>query len=117
MSHYKNIHIKEESVDYLKEYFEDGVDDMNFIMFGTSGIHGTRTDLDDIEECYEKYEEGHEDFSNYLTFLIIRPRMVSMLYGNIYVKKDEIPFLRKLEVNTANLFKIATCIRSSDRGV
>ena len=75
-------------LDELRERFPDGLaDSLNWIVASTSGTHGTYATLDDIER-------GESDT---LTVLIIMPRIVGMLYGNVQVEsQDDIDFLRRL---------------------
>ena len=78
-----------------------------FIMFSTSGVHGTYETLDEIEHIIKHgkytdgtpYAEGEDEGRPLpdLTVLIIHPRTVVLKYGNIIVETlDEVKFLRKL---------------------
>jgi len=89
----------------LKKIFPDGeADRMNFVLFSTSGVHGSYSTIEDIEASLEKYgilnegDEGLPDdyYGNKLTFLIVHPRIVSLKYGQVEVKALDIPFLKKL---------------------
>jgi len=108
-------------IDALKEIFPEGeANDMNFVMFSTSGIHGTHFDLDDIEESLKKYGD-EPDFlrnvdkddtdvpddyiRNYLTILVIHPRLVQLKYGVIEVILEDIPYLRKLAKSSVEVFE------------
>ena len=71
----------------LKAFFPDAkADDLNFVLFSTSGVHG----------CYSTIEECEADDMS-VTFLIVHPRLVCMRYGNV---KPETPedweFLKRL---------------------
>jgi len=93
------------SVAGLKEIFPDGeADRMNFVLFSTSGVHGSYNTIEDIEASLEKYgvlnedDEGLPDdyYGDRLTFLIVHPRIVSLKYGQVEVELSDIPFLKKL---------------------
>lgn len=87
----------------LKLIFPDGeANDLNFILFSTSGVHGNYSTIEEIEECLKKYGDDYEpkdddDYSVHLTGLIIQPRLVCMRYfGEMRVKLKDISFLKKL---------------------
>jgi len=62
-------------------------DDMNFVLFSTSGTHGT----------YRTIEEEEQEPGYGITFLIIHPRLVTSRYGTVYpVTPEDFQFLRKL---------------------
>lgn len=85
-------------MDDIRECFPDGkADDMNWLFLSTSGVHGSYKNLNDFEnEAYRK-ELEEEDIPFAITVLVIRPRTVVALYGEIEVKtKEEVEFLRRL---------------------
>lgn len=91
------------SVDDLKLYFPDAEANLdNWCLFSTSGTHGTYIALDDIERYFSdskrfiKEENGGEAYSPNLTVLVIRPRLVSMLYGHVTILQEDIPYLKQL---------------------
>ena len=82
----------------LKTMFPDGVaDGMNFVLFSTSGIHGSYTTIEE-HEAEPIYREGDEDaFDNEVTFVIVHPRIVAMKYGKVCPKtQEDYAFLKKL---------------------
>lgn len=79
------------------------MDDLNFVLFSTSGVHGSYRTLEDIEESFN--EESKEDLAWELTFVLVQPRLVSMTYGNVNVKKDRIDFLKKLRQNSWDIVR------------
>lgn len=92
-----DVHILN-GIEELREFFPDGeCDEMNFVLFSTSGIHGSYQTIEDIEEIFKINNASSEEE---LTTLIIQPRKVSMIYGNIKVKIDDIPFLKKLRMSS-----------------
>lgn len=76
----------------------------NFVLFSTSGVHGSYTTLEEIEECIAKFGEDFdpgddepEGFCGYkLTILIVQPRIVCLRYGNVRVRLEDIPYLRDI---------------------
>lgn len=69
----------------LREMFPDGkANEMNFVLFSTSGVHGSYQTIEDIETRIDTGEElGASDS---VTFLVVHPRMVWMRYGNAHPK-------------------------------
>lgn len=94
MEHYTMY--KFSAIGVLQEMFpESTCDSMNWVIFSTSGVHGTYTTLDDIER----------DGEGRLTVTILQPRKISIAYGEIEVTKEDVPFLRKLAQSTLQAFK------------
>lgn len=90
--HYQVFHTIK-TINDIKNVFPEGeVDELNWCVFSTSGVHGTYATLDEIEQ---EIADGEDTISD-LTVLVIMPRMVKMLYGNIQVNEEDIPYLRKL---------------------
>lgn len=76
----------------LKALFPAGeADAMNFVLFSTSGVHGSyRT----IEEEQEKPGVG-------VTFVVTHPRLVAMRYGIVFPESEEdFTFLKKLRATS-----------------
>ena len=94
----------------LRAMFPDGeANDMNFVLFSTSGVHGSYITIEDIEACIAKYgdepEFSDDDYPDdycgrSLTFLIVQPRIVCMRYGNARVTAADIPYLKKLRASS-----------------
>lgn len=81
------------AMETLRRWFPDGcADDLNFVLFSTSGVHGTyRT----IEEA-ERGDKGSE-----ITFLVIRPRVVQTFWGVCLPQTPEdFAFLRQLRASS-----------------
>jgi hypothetical protein len=76
----------------LRDFFPDAkADEMNFVLFSTSGIHGT---YQTIEESQEELKDGPPVG---ITFVIVQPRLVSVRYGNATPRnQDDIDFLKRL---------------------
>lgn len=78
------------SFEDLKELFpEPKADDLNFVLFSTSGVHGSYLT---IEEALEEKEEG----GNKVTVLVCHPRIVHMQYGEIKVTPENVEYLKRL---------------------
>lgn len=68
-----------EGMDAIRKFFPHGVaDEMNLILFSTSGVHGSYTTIEDIEEILNGTSE---ETDTELTFLIVQPRIVALRYG------------------------------------
>lgn len=92
--HYNNYGCKDaDGMDALLKMFPDGkADDMNFVLFSTSGIHGT---YGTIEEIGKKDEDGYTPTD--VTFLIVQPRICTVRHGNATPRNpDELQFLKDL---------------------
>lgn len=98
-------------LEFLKERFSRPPDDLNWVFFGTSGVHGTYTKANDIALLFdpEKQEEAMDVFGEdgevpsdcNITFLIVMPRLVSMIYGNATLRSmEDVDFIRELAAKT-----------------
>ncbi len=78
----------------LRAMFPDAkADRMNFVLFSTSGVHGSYTS---IEEDYQAWLNDEERYAG-ITFLIVHPRMVWMRYGTVIAaSQEDFDFLRAL---------------------
>jgi hypothetical protein len=77
-----------DGMEALRQLFPNGeADDLNFVLFSTSGVHGTyRT----IEAAEDEPEIG-------VTFLVVQPRIVGVRYGNCQPQTpDDFAFLKRL---------------------
>ncbi len=74
----------------LRECFPNGIaNEMNFVLFSTSGIHGSYTT---IEEASSEMEREPE-----ITFQIIQPRIVCIKYGTCKPESQkDLDYLSKL---------------------
>ena len=88
-----------EGMDALRGMFPDAkADEMNFVLFSTSGVHGT---YNTIEEA-ERFLSG-EDAEGYseVTFAIVHPRLVAMRYGVCNpASQDDIDYLKQLRASS-----------------
>jgi hypothetical protein len=83
----------------LRQLFPDGeADEMNAVLFSTSGAHGTYLTIEDVEQAMQDadYEGPH-----HVTFCVIQPRIVCMRYGNAEPRTaEDIEFLKKLRASS-----------------
>lgn len=80
-------------MDALRGMFPEGTaDELNFVLFSTSGVHGTYLRIEEAEE-YLKTGEGFGE----VTFVVVHPRLVAMRYGTCDPQnQDDIDFLKRL---------------------
>jgi hypothetical protein len=88
-------------MDALKALFPDArADYLNFVLFSTSGVHGTYTTIEDAENFINGIIEHPEDNAR-VTFLIIHPRIVGVRYGNCDPETmDDIRYLKALRATS-----------------
>jgi hypothetical protein len=79
----------------LREMFPDAhADELNFVLFSTSGLHGSYLTIEHAEKSLKSGEVKDPD---YVTYLIVHPRIVSLRYANCYPEtQDDIDFLKRL---------------------
>lgn len=76
----------------------------NFVLFSTSGVHGTYCTIEDIETSLKKYPDvtwaencEPDDWGHpWLTCLIVQPRLVTLRCGVILVELPDVPRLKEL---------------------
>lgn len=93
---------KQQGLNALRALFPDAkADEMNFVFFSTSGIHGS---YHTIEEEELKPETG-------VTFLVLQPRLVLTRYGVAFPKtEDDFVFLKKLRSSSQEAMLKAVAI-------
>jgi len=76
----------------LKAMFPTGdADEMNFVLFSTSGTHGS----------YQTLEEEETEPGTGVTFMVVQPRLVITRYGVVYPESDEdFALLKKLRATS-----------------
>lgn len=74
-AHYENAHLTDFS--QVRAFLDGGVDKLNWVFVGTDGVHGTTSKLNEWPETTE------------FTILIVRPRLVSCLYGSVEIPTQE----------------------------
>lgn len=84
--------------DALRKMFPEGeANEMNFVLFSTSGVHGSYAT---IEDAHAAVASASEDESTDVTFLIVQPRLVCLRYGNVTVTDDNVEYLKKLRASS-----------------
>ena len=88
----------------LRDFFPDAkAGELNFVLFSTSGVHGTYSTIEDAEADIArgfKNEDG-EDTTPSVTFLVVQPRIVCLRYGNCEPRTTEdIAFLKALRASS-----------------
>lgn len=81
----------EDGMRLLRELFPDAthIDEMNLVMFSTSGVHGSYCTIEDAE--------ADSPDERFVTFLVVHPRQVRMRYGNCIPRTPEdIAYLKSL---------------------
>lgn len=83
----------------LCEMFSEGkADELNFVLFSTSGVHGT---YDLIESAEARLNGEDPDGADDVTFVVVHPRMVAMRYGVCTPEsQDDIDFLKALRASS-----------------
>lgn len=90
-THYNNFRCTDENgMNALRELFPEGDADCdNFVLFSTSGVHGTYTTIESAENDLSK--------AIAITFLVIQPRVCTMRHGVCVPQtREEIAFLKTL---------------------
>lgn len=76
----------------LRQIFPEGkADHMNFVLFSTSGVHGTYMTIEDAEVSDDPE----------ITFLVIQPRVVFTMYGTVKpTRPEDFAFLKQLRATS-----------------
>jgi hypothetical protein len=99
-AHYNNYGcLSENGMAALREFFEGGANELNFVLFSTSGVHGTYGTIEDAEAEIArgfKDEDGNNTTPE-VTFLVVQPRICCLRHGNCEPRTaDDIAFLKQL---------------------
>lgn len=83
----------------LRELFPNAVaDENNFVLFSTSGVHGSYVTIEDCESELVSLRGGPLPL---VTFIIIKPRIVQTCYGNCRPETiDDCTFLKQLRMSS-----------------
>jgi hypothetical protein len=95
--------VSENAMLALKTLFPEAqADRENFVLFSTSGVHGSYMTIEDFEEKPNN-ERGWG-----ITFLVVQPRLVSLRFGNVAPQTaEDFTFLKRLrETSHAAVLKI-----------
>jgi hypothetical protein len=107
--HYSIYKLTGDGMEALKFLFPEGkANGKNLVLFSTSGVHGSYTEIEEVEEFLSgkvQYEDP-DDCPRYVTFLVIQPRLVCMRYGNVKPRTmDDIAFLKRLRDSSMKALK------------
>jgi hypothetical protein len=85
-----------DSMDALRGMFPEAkANALNFVLFSTSGVHGTYTTIEESEK-----ERGD------VTFLVVHPRLVALRYGTVAPQTiDDYIFLKKLRESSREVMR------------
>ena len=83
----------------LQAMFEEAkANELNFVLFSTSGVHGTYNTIEDAEDKLNNPESEH---ITEVTFLIVHPRLVALRYGTCNPQNmQDIEFLKALRASS-----------------
>jgi hypothetical protein len=88
----------------LRTMFPDGeANDLNFVLFSTSGVHGMYTTIEEAEAAWARgnKDEDGEDWTPHVTFLIVHPRIVCLRYGNCEPQSvEDFEYLKRLRATS-----------------
>lgn len=88
-----------EGMDALRGMFPDAkANELNFVLFSTSGVHGTYNTIEEAETFLGgDRKEGFKE----VTFVIVHPRLVAMRYGCCNPEtQDDIDYLKRLRASS-----------------
>jgi hypothetical protein len=103
----------------LRAMFPDagGINEMNLVLFSTSGVHGTYTLIEDVENTLKgRAKQDYEVWD--VTFLIVHPRLVALRYGECRPQNlADIEYLKSLRAASTRVFaEIGTAPTQSKEG-
>ena len=86
----------------LREFMPEGPDEFNFVLFSTSGVHGTYNTIEGAERGLAgEVDEYGDPHSTAVTFLIVQPRICCVRYGNCTPQTaEDIAFLKDLRARS-----------------
>jgi len=83
----------------LRAMFQNGANELNMVLFSTSGVHGTYTTIEEIEASIRG--DQSTDGLRWLTFLVLHPRLVALRYGLCRPETlDDIAWLKALRASS-----------------
>jgi hypothetical protein len=80
----------------LRKWFPEGrADDLNVVLFSTSGVHGTYYTIEESEAAW---------YATPVTFLVLRPRTVQTFWGNCLPQTaEDFAFLKQLRASSREI--------------
>lgn len=78
----------------------DSINEMNCVLFSTSGVHGTYITIEEVEGTLKGIAPEDEQYRD-VTFLIVHPRLVALRYGECRPESlDDIEYLKSLRAKS-----------------
>lgn len=100
-AHYSVMRLAEPKtgMEALRGMFPDAkANELNFVLFSTSGVHGTYNTIEEAEAHLQS--PGDDGFAE-VTFLVLRPRLVALRYGNCHPETPaDIAYLKRLRTTS-----------------
>jgi hypothetical protein len=76
-------------------------DEMNLVLFSTSGVHGTYNTIEEAETVINGTAKPEDERTTEITFLVVHPRLVALRYGTCNPKnQNDIDYLKKLRASS-----------------
>ena len=79
---------------------DEAPDDQNFVLFSTSGVHGSYNTIEDIDSWLHDNPKARDPDGDILTVLVVCPRLVHMKYGDIRVQPEDIERLKTIRAES-----------------
>lgn len=92
----------------LREMFKAAkADELNFVLFSTSGVHGTYNTIEEAEKAINGERDSDGDkYCQSVTFLVVHPRLVALRYGECTPKtSNDITFLKELRKDSLAILR------------
>jgi len=95
----------------LRRRFPDGrASESGWLLLSTSGVHGTYIALDDLGDVRQEIIDDGDAGSPLITFMIVDPRLVRIMYGNVPVETPaQEAFLRGLVASSVGCVIQSQC--------
>lgn len=109
-AHYNHFECRDaDGMAALRQFFPDGhANDKNFVLFSTSGVHGTYHLIEDAwaDLTRGNKDEDGNDVTPHVTFLIVQPRICCLRYGNCQPQTaEDFVFLKALRESSRNAMR------------
>jgi hypothetical protein len=117
--YYSILKLEGDGMEALRQMFPTATADyMNFVIFSTSGIHGHCGTIEEAEaELNSDIRDDDEEIEPSVTFLIVKPRIVTLQYGNCRPQdQDDIDFLKELR-KTSKAAMLDCCEIAGEKGL
>lgn len=99
----RKVYYSKNGWETLQDFFSKrDPDEMNFVLFSTSGVHGSYVTIEEIEA---EMKVGEIEIFD-LTFLIVQPRILNLHYGNVEIhSQEQIEWLKSLREKSTEVVK------------